>query len=239
MDLDIKEVLASLIGSSTVFIKGGSISVASGNTTITNGIIYKDGEFFHFIGGTFTNVLPAALKVKFITQTASGYPSPYFGTSQIDIYKENTAIVDTTGTVILSAINTTYNLQSIKQAVDTLPNKADKNGYTDISNSVTPNVGYTAVSKHIREYHDGTIAVSVLLTYDSSQAVTAFSDLLYGLPLAFSEIMFLGRYSPNNIQPSNYKSTPLIVYGDTITNGMTAIPIGQGYILINCLYKKQ
>jgi hypothetical protein len=53
------------------------------------------------------------LKVKFSTQTATGFPIPLFGNTPVDVYQNNTAIVDTGGAMFFSDIGRISDLKTI------------------------------------------------------------------------------------------------------------------------------
>lgn len=180
LDIESKDIIAALIGDATVFIKGGIITIDSGNTTITDGIIYKDGNYYSFIGGTFTG-LPATLMVKFNSQTAAGYPVPYFGTTPVDIYKDNTAIIDVTGTISIDSIGTIRNLQYVKSKVDLVDGKAGKNAKAAVT-GVTAGAGFTTnpAIQIFLEYEDGTIKIHTAVSFSGTK--TTGSVLLTGLP---------------------------------------------------------
>lgn len=190
MDNGLREILSALIGSATVFIKGGNITVDSGNTTVTDGILFKDGDFYSFTGGTHNGILPSALKVKLIVQTASGYPVSYFGTTPIDIYKDYTAIIDATGTITLDTIGYISDLAYLKSKADLVDGKAGKNAKTTVS-GVTVGAGFTSSLLYCNEYDDGTIFVHIGTSFSGTKS--SGTVLLNNLPNSGS---FLKRLVP-------------------------------------------
>lgn len=167
MNNDIAVVLSAIVGTSTVFIKGGVISQSGGSTTITDGIIFKDGKFYYFTGSTTVGT-PATLKVLFTTTTAAGYPLPTYVGNPIgaDIYLDNTAKIDTTGAIFLNTIGTIYDLQTLKS-------KIGKNAWIDISPALQTPVdsNYTAAVKTIRLYEDATVQGVCFFTYTTARAI--------------------------------------------------------------------
>ncbi|HUM50497.1 MAG TPA: hypothetical protein PK431_01740 [Chitinophagales bacterium] len=167
MFTDTNENITALIGTSMVFVKGGVITQAGGNTTITNGIILKDGKLYTFTGGTYLGT-PATLKIKFTIQTADGYPLPYYvgASTPTDIYLDNTAKVDAAGTEFLNTVGIMYDLLTLKS-------KIGKDAWTDISaGGTTPVDGnYTPSVKTIRKYEDATVHGVCFFQYTTARAV--------------------------------------------------------------------
>lgn len=132
---DLIEGLCAVVGSNTVFLKGGVITQAGGNTTITDGIILKDSKLYSFTGGTYTGT-PATLKVLFEEKTAAGFPQPKFVNDPVlkDIYLDRTAKIDAAGVIVLNTIGAFQNIQSTNDILTTqlaainasLNNKVDK-----------------------------------------------------------------------------------------------------------------
>lgn len=199
---DLITTLSALVGTNTVFIKGGDISESGGNTTITDGIIFKDNKFYSFTGGTYAGT-PATLNVLFTEATAVGFPQPYFSGDPVakDIYLDRTANVDATGTVVLDTIGSIYNLQTAKPILDSVADKADKNGYTDITSTCTVAAGFSVYASafQVREYHDGTISIYAYLTF--SGAKSKGTTIITGLPTNGSlydiKTVFLNDISSN------------------------------------------
>lgn len=171
IDIDFKRIISAIVGNSIVFIKGGAITIDVGNTTITDGIVFKDGEFYSFTGGTYAAALPADLKVKFTEQTSSGYPVPYFGINPVDIYLDKIAYIDGAGTITLSTIGSIYDLQALKSKVDLIPSKAGKNAHAPVTGT-TVSAGFTEMlsTLNVQEYENGTIRVVVLVAFTGAKS---------------------------------------------------------------------
>lgn len=179
---DLIESITALVGTNTVFIKGGAITQSGGNTTISDGIIVKDNKLYTFVGGTYAGT-PATLKVLFSEATAAGFPQPYFVGDPIpkDVYLAKTSKVDATGTVFLNTIGNIYNLQIAKPILD---NAAIKNHYI-VNNTTSFAAGFSAVSGYgleVREYDDGTVSVRTRCIYSGTKNIGTM--IITGLPNA-------------------------------------------------------
>jgi hypothetical protein len=221
---DLIEAITALVGTDTVFIKGGVSTVVSGNTTVTDGIIYKDGKLYHFTGGTFTGALPDALEVIFQEQTASGFPQPYFvgDPTPKDIYLDRTAVVGTPSGgdvhLTLNTIGSIRDLQYIKSKVDLVDGKADKNGYTLVSGiSLAPGFSSSFGNPLIcREYHDGTIQIQLWLFW--SGAKTNGTHIATGFPAGVS---------------ISFKYFDVYVNGPSVTEAVAKVKIdGLGRLIV-------
>lgn len=173
IDTDTRELLSALVGSSTAFVKGGVITVDAGDTTVTNGIIFKDGSFYHFSGGTVAATLPDAINIKFETAHATGYPNPTIGISPFDLFKDKRATIDNAGAVVLSSISHISDLQYLKSKADLVDGKAGKNAYVQTTNFTLGSdfsLYYPGVysNETVREYEDGTVQVSLLLLINNN-----------------------------------------------------------------------
>ncbi len=187
---DLIEAICSIVGDTTVFIKGGEITQASGNTTITNGIILKDRKLYTFTGGTYTGT-PATIKVLFEETTAVGFPKPKFvnDNTQRDIYLDATARIDSSSSITLASIGYIYNLTTIKQKTDTLRSEVDalkfkgqtQYGLTGVGSGSTGSVTITRCGNVVTVagyYTQGSTASTTGLTLLSNYGVT----LLSGFP---------------------------------------------------------
>lgn len=193
MNSDLINAIVALIGESIIFIKGGEISELSGNTTIADGIIVKDGNIHQFKGGTYPGS-PSTLSVLFETLTKENYPMPYFSNDPIpkDIYLADVARIDATGTIVLNTIGYLQNMESIKadlEALNTtvtdhsaiLPTKADKFGFDELSGAYYNTDKLWDVNNFsVIRYHSGLIRLTISF---KSLTMTTHSDwLLRGLP---------------------------------------------------------
>lgn len=176
---DLKAAIAALVGTSPVFITGGTITEAGGNTTVTDGLLLVDGKIYTFTGGTYPGA-PAALNILLQEQTAEGYPVPYLGTTPTDIYLDNVAKIDASGTLLLSAVGNIFSHTAAQPILASVANKADKNGYSDISAAVAVNPLFTVVIKDVRLWDDGTVSINMVLSYDG--IISADTLILSGLP---------------------------------------------------------
>jgi hypothetical protein len=177
---DLIHAITSIVGTAPTFIKGGDITEAGGNTTITNGIICYNEKLYTFTGGTFAGT-PATLKVLFEENTAAGYPQPYFVGDPMpkNIYLSRTARIDATGIFFLSAISKVSNLQ----------NKADRSAFTDISSQIivkkfasnNPNMQLFESTYICRQYDDNFIVLNVHTTKIFPADILG-SDLITSLP---------------------------------------------------------
>jgi hypothetical protein len=115
---DLIHAITSIVGTAPTFIKGGDITQAGGNTTITSGIVCYNEKLYTFTGGVYAGT-PASLKVLFEENTAAGYPQPYFVGDPVpkDIYLSRTARIDTTGTLFLNAIGKIFDFIKIKNDI--------------------------------------------------------------------------------------------------------------------------
>lgn len=140
---DLIAAISALVGNSPVFITGGAITEAGGNTTVTDGLLLVDGKIYTFTGGTYPGA-PAALNILLQEQTAEGYPVPYLGTTPTDIYLDNVAKIDAAGSVILSTIGAAQSIQSTNSLINAqvttinaaLANKVEK-GITWVAPNAT------------------------------------------------------------------------------------------------------
>lgn len=178
---DLISAISALVGTSPVFISGGAITEAGGNTTVTDGLLLVDGKIYTFTGGTYPGA-PAALNILLQEQTAEGYPVPYLGTTPTDIYLDNVAKIDAAGTVALNTVGNIYSQTAAQPILSSVANKADKNGYQDISATVAVNPVFEVFSKSVRLYQDGTVSVNAVLLYDG--AIASGTLILSGLPNA-------------------------------------------------------
>lgn len=182
MHNDLIQAVTSIIGTSPTFIKGGEITQAGGNTTITNGIICYNEKLYTFTGGTFAGT-PATLKVLFEEGTAAGYPQPYLVGDPVpkDIYIARTARIDVGGSANLDTIVKIENLKFISDKALLVDGKANKNGYSEIFNdpSITFNKG-GVTNSILRQYDSGIINFSALFVTSSS--ISNSDWLIRGLP---------------------------------------------------------
>lgn len=179
---DLIESITALVGTNTVFIKGGAITQSGGNTTISDGIIVKDNKLYTFVGGTYAGT-PSTLKVLFSEATAAGFPQPYFVGDPIpkDVYLAKTSKVDATGTVFLNTVGNIYNLQAAKSILE---NAAIKNQYNNNSTASFA-TGFAAISGYalsVREYDDGTVSVRTRCSYSGTKSKG--TAIITGLPNA-------------------------------------------------------
>ena len=182
MNDDLIEVLSSLIGTSTAFIKGGVVTVVGPDVTITSGIILKDSKLYHFTGGTFAGTT-STLKILFTESLASGFPQSYFDGDPVakDIYLSRTAIIDAAGAITLDTVLNTKDLQWLKTKADLVDGKAGKNAFTVVTGT-TAAAGFTVVlsSLSVKEYEDGTIKVYCALSFSGTK--TKGTQILTSLP---------------------------------------------------------
>lgn len=234
---DVLSALVKIIGSNTVFISGGEITEDSGNTTVTDGIILKDSKLYHFTGGTYSGA-PSAQKVLFTEETAVGYPRPFFegDPDPKDIYLDRTSKIDAAGTITLNTIVYINDLQLLKSKTDLVDEKADKNGFADITvssgASISPGfTNYGGSSFHVYEYQDGTIEVFAILTFTGAKSIG--TNILTGLPnsRAFlkAELCTIGISGVNTIGHITQTSGTI-----QVQDGFTA----SGSVNINFTYKK-
>lgn len=234
---DLLEAICTLIGSSAVFIKGGLITESSGETTITAGIICYNNKLYTYEGGTHAGT-PATLKMLFEENTDIDFPKVKFQGDPIlkDIYLNETCRIDATGTVFLNAIGSIYDLQTLKTSTDLIPTKAGKNAYIDISSSIVVNGAFSVISKIAREYEDGTIYISVLLTHTTTIALNT---------AILSNIPNIGYMIVNAISVAATTRNVKDIYcvGTNVTNYFTTIaPIATPPLVTNLgftiIYKK-
>lgn len=188
------EILTHLTGN-FVFITGGDITESAGNTTISDGIIVKNGLIYQFQGGTYLGT-PATLNVLFSTDTDSQYPMPYFvgDPNPKDIYLLNFAKVDATGTVALDQFIKISDIKSLSTSVETILDalddiiteltlKADKGGYEDLTGFTinTPKLG-SILTPIVREYDSGLINVRIFIATGTGQSLTTSDWIMRGLP---------------------------------------------------------
>lgn len=114
-------------------------------------------------------------------------------------------------------------------------NAAQKNGYVDISNSVSAVSPFTATTKVVRQYHDGTVAVYCKFSFSGS--VPVVTQVLSGLPGSFGKLWFAAQYGVNDIQADSMVITHFLVTGGSIYTGVDAIPSGTGFLQFTLFYK--
>lgn len=229
---DLIDCICALVGTNTVFIKGGTVTEAGGNTTVTNGFILKDGKIYTFTGSTAAGT-PATVKVLFEEKTAAGFPKPKFLNDPIlkDIYLDRTARLDPAGTVAVSDIGNIYNLQDAKPLLDAIPGKADQNGQTGINNTYTvaPTFGvYSLSGRYGRTKHDGTIEILCGLTYTGTPAANVL--ILSNIPAAWGAATIVHRCFIETI--SSGAKTPIdVIQINNEVYTAAALPSGAGKVL--------
>ncbi len=121
MQTDTAKALTSLIGAATAFISGGAITSSMGSTTITDGILYKDGKLYTFIGGTYVGAA-SDLMILFSETTHPDFPKATFENDPIpkDVYNYRVCRIDVAGTVVLSSVTSIKTLQVIKSDISTI-----------------------------------------------------------------------------------------------------------------------
>lgn len=181
---DLIHAITSIVGTAPTFIKGGDITQAGGNTTITSGIVCYNEKLYTFTGGTYAGT-PATLKVLFEENTSAGYPQPYFVGDPIpkNIYLSRTARIDATGTLFLSTLGTIKPLDYITQKALSVDSKANKNGFVEITQPLTLNK-CTSSALVFRYYDNGFIYFRALLT--ANAAISTNEWLVRGLPNSLS-----------------------------------------------------
>ena len=185
---DLIEAVCAVVGTNTVFIKGGVITQAGGNTTITDGIILKDQKLYSFVGGTYPGT-PATLKILFEEKTAASFPQPRFVNDNVpkDIYLDRTAKVDASGTIFLNIIGAFQNIQSTNNALTTqlaainttLANKVDKGINWVVPNSSLSNINALESSRpKIRAAIDDTGMLLIEFCFSTGGVNIAANSLL-------------------------------------------------------------
>ncbi|MFN8238648.1 MAG: hypothetical protein U0T77_10810 [Chitinophagales bacterium] len=232
--------ISSIVGSSTVFISGGVITEASGNTTITDGVIMKDQKLYSFTGGTYSGS-PSAISVIFTETTASGYPQPYFVNDPIpkDIYLERAAAVGTPGVgdvaLLLTAIGSIRDLEYIKSKVDLVDNKADKNGF-DVLAGFSLSAGFSYVSGYSgngRIYHDGTVIFDAWVEWTGNKA--ANTSIVTGLPA----VKGYNRLETVILGGSSTSVSHVKLFTDGTIKTFTPFSTPDDNCIISIIYKKQ
>lgn len=259
---DLIEAICAVVGTNTAFVKGGIINVVSGSTTVTDGIIIKDGKLYSFTGGTYVGI-PSALKILFEEKTAATFPQPKFVNDNVpkDIYLDRTCKIDASGTLFLNTIGRLQTLQSTNDSLVTqvntintaLDGKVDK-GIIWKTGVGSVAVGLTALEAsrpYGRWCNHPSGVIYVELDLKATSAITAGTRLFEVAGLALPGYIWrkympftlrssTGSVSLGHLQfseSSNYDilGNPSSGYRMDITT-LTAIPVGskiqQTFVLI-------
>lgn len=211
MHNDLIQAVTSIIGTSPTFIKGGEITQAGGNTTITNGIVCYNEKLYTFTGGTYAGT-PSTLKVKFEEATAAGYPQPYLVGDPVpkDIYIARTAKVDAGGSIFLSAVSEIRSLSILNTALQTV-----ENDYFHFTESPQPatmlisNIGGVL-------YRKSNVGLQInLFLNTNTKNIAANSDICRLINYTYSATYFVGM-AYNNF--NDFKKLEFMVYHDSSNN---------------------